>query len=376
MLLLYALCLIMALWYSIYVREIEVSVSIRVFRNFIFFISLFIFVQLSIDELKKVVVAIVYASSVASLLYCLQPILKTGLLNRVISDLDMIGANEFVTRYYNVPVFICPVIFFLFYAKPVFNIRFRRVQLGINVTAILLTQHRNVLIAVLLCFFIFLILSKKIKFRNAIIYCVLLPFIWITADNLLNNRLSKGFEDVEHASLTNPAVQVQDIALSDLSTTEFRQLMFKERLSFILKDPVRSWLGIGLMTDDSKKAKSLRFYIGIPDDDGNISQIANVDIAWATLILQLGLLGTSLFICLHLSFLKKFFKQRRNCYMQVGLLYIISLLISSLYGSMIVMPYTTCMIMLLVAFYIKESKHPADAANHGKHQYFGNYLAV
>ena len=40
-----------------------------------------------------------------------------------------------------------------------------------------------------------------------------------------------------------------------------------ERLRFVLKDETRSVLGIGLMTDDSKKARSLRFYVGVPDDE-------------------------------------------------------------------------------------------------------------
>ena len=123
-----------------------------------------------------------------------------------------------VTRYYNVPVFICPVIFFLFFSKHKFPIRYRNIQLTINVLAVLLTQHRNLLIAVLLCFFLYLIMNNKIKPANAIIYCMLSAEILIGIDDYMNKRLSKGIEDIGNTSLTRQTVPFHDVSLSDLST--------------------------------------------------------------------------------------------------------------------------------------------------------------
>lgn len=349
----YCLFLVVLLLYSIFVKEIEVSVAVRVFRNFIFFISLFLFLPLQIVDFEKIWKLVVYATSIASVLYCLQPLLHMGLLNKVISNLDVDREGSIVSRYYNVPVFICPVLFFLFFPKHTFPIRFRNIQLGINVLAVLFTQHRNLMIAVLLCFFLYLIINNKVRLGNAIMYCILSVGILIGVDEFTGKRLSKGVEDIGNTSLNRQVVQFHTIVLSDLSTTEFRKLVFLERLRFVWKDETRSVFGIGLMTDDSKKARSLRFYIGAPDDDGNISQVANIDIVWAGMILQLGILGSLIFIFLHLFLIRIFFTQKRDQYMQTGIFYIVSLFISSFYGSIIVMPYTMCMIMLFAAYYFR-----------------------
>jgi hypothetical protein len=195
-------------------------------------------------------------------------------------------------------------------------------------------------------------INNKIKLTNAIVYGALSTVLLMVADEYMGQRLSKGLEDIGNSSASQrQAIAFQDVALSDLSTTEFRKLLFMERLHYVSKTNTRSVFGIGLMTDDSKKAKSLRFYIGIPDDDGNVSQVANIDIAWASMLLQIGIVGTALFILVHLVLIKDFWTKRKDMYLQTGILYIVSLFVSSLYGSVIAMPYTMCMVMLFAAYY-------------------------
>jgi hypothetical protein len=355
----YFLFLLLALVYSIFVKEIEVSVTMRVFRNFAFFITLLLFVHLQPADFQKIWRLVIYATTIAAVLYCLQPFLHVLLLNQVSNDIA-IEDVEPVVRFYNVPVFICPVIFFLFFPKHIAPVKFRNIQLVINVTAILLTEHRNLMVAVVLCLILYLFMNNKLKPGAAILYGALATGILIAADEYMGQRLSKGLEDIGNSSSQRQVVAFQDVALSDLSTTEFRKLLFMERLHFVTKNETRSVFGIGLMTDDSKKARSLRFYIGIPDDDGNVSQVANIDIAWATMLLQLGIVGTALFILIHLFLLKAFWTQRKNIYMQAGILYIVSLFVSSLYGSVIDMPYTMCMMMLFAAYYFYISPIKAE----------------
>jgi hypothetical protein len=347
----YGSFLLVALIYSIFVTEIEVPVAIRVFRNFIFFISLFLFLPLSLQDFEKIWRLVIYFTTIASVFYCLQPFTHIGFLNMVISDLASMAYNP--VRFYNVPVFICPVLFFLFFQKHTFNIRFRNILLAINILAVLLTQHRNLMITVLLCFFLFLVMNKRLKLGNAVVYCMLGAGILFAADDFMDKRLSKGMEDLGNVSVARQAAQFHSVSLSDLSTTEFRKLLFMERLRYVWKDETRCFFGIGLITDDSKKAKRLRFYIGAPDDDGNISQVANIDIAWAGMLLQLGILGTVIFILLHLFLFNNFFSKRQDAHMQTGIFYLVSLFITSIYGSVIAMPYTMCMTMLFTAYYFK-----------------------
>lgn len=353
----FGLLLVVLLCYSIFIRDIEIGVTVRVFRNFIIFIVLFLFVLLELPEFRKIIRGIVYATSLASLVYCLQPLLHTGLLNRITSDLPETAALG-ATRFYNVPVFVYPVVFFLFYSKHVFSIPFSRLLLCINLLAIVLTQHRNLLLAIALCYFLHLFLQHKMKLQHSLIYGLLGIGIFLGADAIMDKRLSKGVENISTLSLNTEDVRFNQVALSDLSTTRFRHLILAERFQYIMASETRATFGIGLMTDDSKKAKPLQFYIGIPDDDGNISQIANIDIAWASLLLQLGLPGTLLFCCLHLFLLYRFWPWRGDAVLQVGILYIVSLLITSLYGSTISMPYTTCLLMLFAAYYYRLTQEP------------------
>lgn len=350
MLIVYGLVLVVLFCYSIFIRDIEVAVSVRVFRNFIIFIVLFLFIPLQLPDYKKIFRLIIYATSIASVLYCMQLVLQTSLLNRVTSDLSTGEGNEIITRFYNVPVFVYPVIFFLFYSKYVFSIKYRTILLCINILAVLCTQHRNLVIAVALCYFLFLVMHNRIKIQYAVIYLLIGGGLFVGADSLMNQRFSKGLENISRLSLNTSDINFRNVALSDLTTTEFRKLIFVERLDFILKDETRSVFGIGLITDDSQKAKSLNFYIGVPDDDGNISQISNVDIVWASMLLQLGISGTLVFVLVYLSLFKKFYVHRTDGYMQVGMLYLVSLFITSFYGSMIAMPYVTCLVMLLAAY--------------------------
>jgi hypothetical protein len=222
--------------------------------------------------------------------------------------------------------------------------------LCINILAVLCTQHRNLVVAVALCYFLFLVMNNRIKIQYAFIYLLIGVGLFVGADSLMDQRFSKGLENISRLSLNTSDIKFRNVVLSDLTTTEFRKLIVVERLDYLLKDETRSVFGIGLITDDSQKARSLKFYIGSPDDEGNISQISNIDIVWASMLLQLGLSGTLIFVLVYMSLFKRFYAQRTDSYMQVGMLYLVSLFITSFYGSMIAMPYVTCLIMLFAAY--------------------------
>jgi hypothetical protein len=356
----YGVVLILLFIYSYFFSDIELSVSIRVLRNFFIFIVLFLFVRLSTEEHVKIFRLIIYATCLASVLYCLQTVIHVTLLNRITSEIQEFE-GEAISRYYNVPVFVYPVVFFLFFPNDVFGLRFRPLLLVIALATIGLTQHRNLMFAIGACYLLYVIFSNRVKHQHAVIYVMSAILVFFAADLAMNGRLSKGIDNI--SALKSANIKFRDVVLSDLSTTEFRKLIFEERLSFILEDDTRAVFGIGLMTDDSKKAKPLKFNVGVPDDEGNISQISNIDIAWASMLLQFGLLGTLTFLLLYFSFLRKFFIVRWDPYMLTGVMYIVSLLITSLYGSTIAMPYVTCLVMLFASYHYNL---PDRAPNYSK----------
>jgi hypothetical protein len=370
----YGAVLILLFINSYFFNDIELSVSIRVLRNFFIFIVLFLFVRLTREEHIKILRLIIYATCLASLLYCMQPLLNVTLLNRITSEIQEFE-GAVISRYYNVPVFIYPVIFFLFFPKEVFGLRFRPVLLLIALLTIGLTQHRNLIIVIAVCYLLYVIFSNRVKHQHALIYLMTAIAVFFAADLAMKGRLTEGIENISELKSAN--VKFRDVVLSDLSTTEFRKLILEERLSFILEDESRAVLGIGLMTDDSKKARPLKFNVGVPDDEGNISQISNIDIAWASMLLQFGLLGTLAFLLVYISLLRKFCLFRRDPYMLTGAMYIVSLLITSLYGSVIAMPYVTCLVMLFASYHYKLQGSAANVKQRpSEHPDFSNHLTV
>ncbi len=367
MLFVYGAILLVLLFYSIYIKEVEVSVGIRVFRGLIYFITLFLFLPLTQAELQKILKLIIIFSSVAAVIYCMQLVFNRPLLNKVAADQMGLYNGEIINRYYNLPVFIYPVIFFLFFKKNIFSIPYRYVFLLFNCAAILLSQHRNLLFATVVCYFLYLLFNKGFKIRNLVIYATISIGLILGANFIWKDRFSQGLQDISQTSFDISNRRFDEVTQSELSTTEFRQLLLFERLNYILKDNESSLFGIGLITDDSYKALKLNFYVGLTDGYGNVIQVASGDIVWSVLLLQLGLVGTLAFIFFHVSLLLKFFSKRFDSYMQVGLLYIICLFITSFYSNTIALPYITTLVMLFGAYYFNLPKNIYKNAEYGHH---------
>lgn len=367
MLLLYGAVLVCLLFYSIYIREVEVSVSIRVFRGLIYFITLFLFIPLTQTEFQKIFKLIIIFSSLAAVIYCMQLVVHRTLLNKVTADEVGLDNGEIINRYYNLPVFIYPVIFFLFFKKNIFSVPYRYVFLFFNCAAILLSQHRNLLFATVVCYFFYLLLHQGFKIRNLVVYATIGVGLLLGINFIWKDRFSQGLEDISQTSFDMSQMRFNEVTLSELSTTEFRQLLLLERLNYILKDDESSLLGIGLITDDSHKAAKLNFNVGLTDGYGNVTQVASGDIVWSVLFLQLGIGGTLAFILFHLSLLVKFFSRRDDSYMQVGCLYIVCLIFTSFYSNTIELPYVTTLLMLFGAYYYnlfkKRFKNSAYGSN-------------
>ena len=342
--------LVFLLLYSIYIRGVEVSISIRVFRNFIFFLPIFLFTTIDKKAFEKIFGLIIYATTIASIFYCLQTITGKAILNTVGSDTVTVNDETPVTRFYNLPVFIYPVIFFFFFGKKVVNIKFYYVLMAINAIAIILSQHRNLLLAIICCYLLHLFLSQKIKPVKLVAYVVGAIIVFNIGDSLLGNRFSEGAKDLSHASVGVSPATINALNLSDLSTTEFRYYLVVERLQYVMLNPVTSMFGIGFLTEDSRKTQDLRFNIGLPDDENNVTQVDTGDVIWSVMVLQFGLFGILFFIFFYYYFLRIFYVFKKSVVPQIGILYIVILFITSFYGTAILQPYSTCMVVFIAAY--------------------------
>jgi hypothetical protein len=316
----------------------------------------------------KVLKWMVIFTSIGSVLYCLQTVVGSSLLNNVTDDynpsaLDL-QFNNGVARYYNLPVYVIPVLFLLLFDKSIMDTDLRIAMIVPNIGAIILSQHRNLLIAVIVCCIVYYIISKNLKFgKIALIVCASFALL-VGADTLMGNRLSEGLSDVKEI-FTNGLTdqELMDADLADMSTSEFRFYLLYERWNYVTRDVQHALFGIGLLTEDSYKVRSLNFNVGgTLDDTGRIAQVDTSDIAWSPLIINFGIAGTLIFLSMYTSILKKFYGLRNSKIMMVGILYIISLFFTSFYSILIMAQSTICFLMLLAAYQFRLKTEATAAA--------------
>lgn len=356
--------MVMLLINSIFFVKAEVSISIRVFRSYCFLITLLLFVPLPEEDYKKVFRIIVYFTSLASFIYCLQPILGRTLLTNVIDNETVILHDSSIPRYFNIPVFIFPVIFIFFFSKDLLRLRFHWLLAALNTMVFILCQHRSLFMSIIFCFVLNLLLSQKVKLVTIVTYIIIGSGILLIADNMLEGRFTQGFHDISDASFKVKDVTTIDFNdLPQLSTSEFRYYHFVERLLYVLKDTKRTLFGIGLVTEDSKIAKTLSFTVGTSyDDNSMVPQIATGDIAWSPLVLNIGFIGIVSFLILFIGFMKRFLLLRKNDLIKIGIYFIICLFITSFYSTLILQPYNLCMVMFFAAYsyHLKMKKDVAE----------------
>jgi hypothetical protein len=358
-------------FYSVDYRGVELSITLRVARNFMFFIILFVFIPLELDDYKKIFRVIVYATAFASILYSIQPFIGTSVLNFLVTEDGKFITESGILRYYNYPVYLFPVIFFFFYKENFLNLKYPKVLAFIVFMAILITQFRNMIAGMIGAYLLFLYLNKRLTIGTIVISCVAAIGVFFIADSALDGRFSKGIADLSKGKFSTSRSAVNSIDQDELrmmSTSEFRWYYTVERIYYLLEDKTRFYLGIGMANEDSQITNKLSFVVGPPKGEDytnlHVNQIDTGDIAWTLLMLQLGFIGTLLFVFVYLDILKKFFAFKSDSIMQIGIQYILYLFIASFYITDLLASYDICLLMLFVSYAYKlhlTSKQPATA---------------
>jgi hypothetical protein len=335
--------------YSILYVGVEQTVVIRVLRNYLFFLVLIPFIQLPKEDFSKTLRLLVYATTVASALYCLQPFLGMTILNG--PPLEGKENMEGLIRFYNLPFLLVPVIFLLFSRNKDLGVKFFGLLLAINLLAMLLSQHRNLLMTILLCYFIYLLISGKLQLKNVLVYGTLAAGLFIGVDTYFDNRFSKGIVELSESTKDVTPYYLYSTNISEVSTTEFRRLHFLERFYYAQEKVSTSLFGLGFLTEDSGLVDKFSFNIGLTSEYGEVAQVDTSDISWSVFVVHFGIIGTIILLSVYISYAFRFIQMRRYEYCKVGLLFTITLLIISFYGVEIIMPYSVTFIMFLGAYW-------------------------
>ena len=145
--------------------------------------------------------------------------------------------------------------------------------------------------------------------------------------------------------------------------------MLKERIDYLIKNPILFIRGVGLRHDDSPLTKKeFHFFLGTnkPNSKGfwEPAQINSADLAWQTPLMQLGILGVFLLLIITIMNIKFLFRyiNTSNLAMAAFLFYIFLITISfkndHLFGRLQI-----CFMLMIIEYFRKSEIYGSDYEN-------------
>lgn len=295
--LLFFLFLVVSVVYSVFYQSFKFSGVISVVRLYLIFVALFVLNRVPLNYLIKAFRFIMLITVFQCSVYLLQVIFRTPLLleNDGTFNVQVNNVSGYL-RFYNNPPFM--LISFLYYLFVDNKGKFKKLAMTISFLTILATFHRTFLIMSIFSIFVYLILftnTKKWIGYSVIVFLIFLSLLPVfNSSSVISDRVNNTFESIN-------AVDSNSISNFELgaggNSLLFRSAHFYERFIYIIKDPIKMIFGVGLVTDNDPSVANLPFRIGVYNvQTGDVFKINTGDVLWSLLLLQLGFLGTFLYI--------------------------------------------------------------------------------
>lgn len=321
---------------TIVLKEEISSFALANYRTYIPFFSFWLVQELKEREIKRLLKLIASITIVSTVLFDLQPLLDIKILQH---------ANVAGTRYRNIPYL---AYFFMLLATVRMNFnRWKSVALVlVFLIAMVLTQHRAVMMAYVFCVGLHLFMTKKGgRFvQYGIIGLVLSLFV---GEAIMNRFESdKGsrstVDDINTVINMDFERAVYDEYENENGTFSFRVFLLTERIHYMFRNPRYAVFGIGTRHEDSPKTKrQFDFTLGtINHRTFEIGQISSGDLAWVNPLMRFGFFGIVLFLYLSWITIRFLYKRRKDSdlAMSAFLFYLFLMIISfkndHLYGNM------------------------------------------
>jgi hypothetical protein len=339
-LLLFGVFLVLCIAYSKWILGASWMEIFRPVRYYFFWIAYFVFRSMKKEALEQILRILFIVVVCLSVLFLLQILLNTHILNEAQKSAFSIG-NLKLPRFYNQPETLQFFVLVAIYRNPYKNV-WKRITTAILVLALLGAFHRSLMgwfvMVLLLGYLVRLSRLRRIQ------VLLILGVITIGGISFAGVKLAKSrtFADLQSVAKGNfiDVETTMDVEELESATFTFRLALFYERNQYILEHPRAMLLGVGLMPDESPLVDKLfDFDIGLVNKQTNkTQQLETGDMSYCLLILQLGYLGAALFLAVWIYLAVFFYKHREHKYGLLSFLYIIFALLSGLFSSYIVLP--------------------------------------
>jgi hypothetical protein len=336
--------------YSIWSEGYELGGVLRVFRVNLFLLSFGVFFIVPTPVLMRLFHTIAVITVIQSVIFLFQLVIGQALLNSTMagSEVATTTVEKFAfTRFYNTPVFLTPTVFYYLFQ---FRCRSRAIHwgvLGILLVTVIAPLHRNYIFGIVVMSSLYVLFQQTRSQRAFYISLLVVIGYGVSTVDMISYRINEGLTDFNKTFTTGQSLATTDYGEN---TFAFRMAHLFERINYITAKPGGYVFGIGLLSENTRQAEQLSFEVGAFDErTGRISQINTGDIAWSLLILQLGFVGTILFIIVLVKFIRLFYRHRLVPFSVVGLLSVsVTFLISFAGTELLMIPFRTLIVFLAV----------------------------
>lgn len=322
---------------TIVLKEEIFSFALANYRAYIPFFSFWLVQELKEREIKRLLKQIASITIVSTVLFDLQPLLDIKVLQHA-----AVGG----TRFRNIPYL---AYFFMLLATV--RLDFKRMKtialVLLFLIAMILTQHRAVMMAYVFCVGLHLLMTKK---RGRFLQYGMIGLVFfLFAGEAIMTRFEK--EGVNNSTTLDDIKAVVNMDYQSAASNEFdnengtlsfRVLLLMERVDYMLKNPRYIVFGLGTRHEDSPiTQQQFDFVLGSNRaSTGTFDQISSGDLAWVNPLMRFGFLGIALLLYLSWIIITFLYRNRNvsNVTMTAFLFYLFLMLTSfkndHLYGNM------------------------------------------
>lgn len=345
--------------YNKFILGLSISEIFRTCRYLFFWMSYFVFRNLSKKNLENLLRYLFIVAIVCCIFYILQILLgKNILVNDHQSITFFLGFK--ILRFYNQPDILPFFLFLGIYCNPYKGL-IKKITTIILIIAFLGAFHRSgigmFIVTILIGYILKLPLIKQI--RITIGSLIILLFFLIFASHKIVS--SQTFMDLKFVFTEDIAEHEFDMNDLDGATFAFRIAHLLERNEYIKETPLRMLFGGGLFPEDSKKVeKMFDFQIGLLEElTGETIQLDTGDISYSVLILRYGYLGAVLNLLLYIYLMISFYKKRKNKYAFSSFLFFILSFGVSFFSANLINPVT--IILPLITYNIVKKQEECES---------------
>lgn len=322
---------------TIVLKEEIFSFALANYRAYIPFFSFWLVQELKEREIKRLLKQIAFITILSTVLFDLQPLLNIKFLHH---------ASISESRYRNIPYL---AYFFMFLATVRLGFsKWKTITLvSVFLIAVILTQHRAVMMAYVFCIGLYLLMSKK--GGKIVQYGMVGLVVFLFAGEAIMTRFEKEgvnnsttLDDIKAVVNMDYQSAASDEFENENGTLSFRVLLLMERVDYMLKNPRYIVFGLGTRHEDSPiTQQQFDFILGSNRASrGTFDQISSGDLVWVNPLMRFGFFGIALFLYLSWVTIRYLYKRRNDSdlAMSTFLFYLFLMIISfkndHLYGNM------------------------------------------